>query len=42
MSHATLKINNVLNNKYYSQIGLDDQGWYGALRSVTLFLKAQF
>lgn len=39
---ATLNLNNVLDKKYYSQIGFYDQGWYGAPRNVTFSLRRDF
>jgi len=39
---ATLNVNNLLDKKYYTQIGFYDQGWWGAPRNVMLSLRAQY
>lgn len=39
---ATLNLNNVLDKKYYDQIGFYSQGWYGAPRNVMLTVRAQY
>ncbi|WP_419204430.1 TonB-dependent siderophore receptor [Bordetella trematum] len=39
---ATLNVNNLLDRKYYDQIGFFSQGWWGAPRNVMLSLRAQY
>ncbi|QEI08280.1 TonB-dependent siderophore receptor [Pigmentiphaga aceris] len=39
---ASLNLNNVFDKKYYSQIGMYTQGWYGAPRNVMLNLRMQY
>ncbi len=39
---ASVQLNNVLDRKYYSQIGFYNQGWWGEPRNLTVSLRADY
>ena len=39
---ASVQLNNLLDRKYYSQIGFYNQGWWGEPRNLAVSLKADF